>query len=314
MTSITPASPIIVSPSTSAQTMIQGLTTDQNNLANLEEEVSTGFAINTPSDNPEGAANLLQLNASLTRYTQYQNNAADGQGWLQSGNNTLNSVLSVLHQVQSVVESVSGQQLAGNGNELPSLAAQVTSALSEITNLANTTYENGQPIFGGTGSATQAYDPSGNYLGAGSAPTRTVAPGTQIAVSLTGPQVFGTGTSGLLSQTPGALGVLAQIASDLQSGTPTSVNQVETTDLQNLNASIQTVENAASTLGASQQAVEQFSSQATDQVTSLQEQLGSVQDINMASAITNLQLQQTAYQAALYATSQLSTDNLAKYL
>ena len=131
------------------------------------------------------------------------------------------------------------------------------------------------------------------------------------AHTLQKPQTRGKKT---LSQTPGALGVLAQIASDLQSGTPTSVNQVETTDLQNLNASIQTVENAASTLGASQQAVEQFSSQATDQVTSLQEQLGSVQDINMASAITNLQLQQTAYQAALYATSQLSTDNLAKYL
>jgi flagellin-like hook-associated protein FlgL len=34
----------------------------------------------------------------------------------------------------------------------------------------------------------------------------------------------------------------------------------------------------------------------------------------MAEAITNLQTQQTGYQAALYATSQLSADSLVKYL
>ena len=306
--------PLQMSPNTITQSMIQGLSTDQTNLSQLEEEISTGFAINTPSDNPAGAADLLQLNASLTRFSQYQTNASDAQGWLQTGNTAINSVLSVLHQVQSVVESVSGAQLAGNGSELPSLSAQVTSALNELIDLANTTYENGQPIFGGTGNATQAYDSSGNYLGAGSAPTRTVAPGTQIAISLTGPQVFGSGTSGLLGQTPGSLGVLAQIASDLSTGTSTSITNVETTDLQNLNSAIQTVEDAASTLGANQQAVGQFSSQASSTVTALQQQLGSLQDVNMATAITNLQMQQTAYQAALWATSQLSTDNLAQYL
>jgi len=314
VTSIDPSMPITYSPAAVANTMVEGLATDQNNLASLEQQVSTGFAINSPSDNPEGAANLLQLNASLTRFTQYQTNAADGKGWLEAGNGAVNSVLDVLHQVQSIVESVSGAQLAGNGSELPSLAEQVSSALSEISNLANTTYENGQPIFGGTGNATQAYDSSGNYLGAGNAPTRTVAPGTQIAVSLTGPQVFGTGTSGLLSQTSGSLGVLSQIVSDLQSGTPASISNVEGSDLQSLNAAIQTVEGAASTLGANQQAIEQFSAQATQTAGALQQQLGSVQDVNMASAITNLQLQQTAYQAALWATSQLSTDDLAKYL
>lgn len=314
MTSIDPTLPITMSPSSVSNQMIEDLGGDQTNLASLEQQISTGFAINQPSDNPEGAANLLQLNASLTRYTQYQTNAADGQGWLEAGNSALSSVMSVLDQVQSIVEGVSGDQLSGNGNELPSLAEQVSSALSEITNLANTTYENGQPIFAGTGNATQAYDSSGTYVGAGSAPTRTVAPGTQIAVSMTGPQIFGSGTTGLLSQTSGSLGVLAQIVQDLQTGTQASVSNVEGADLTNLNAAIQQVSAAAATLGSNQQAIEQFNTQASQATSTLQQQLGSVQDVNMASAITNLQLEQTSYQAALWATSQLSTDNLAKYL
>jgi flagellar hook-associated protein 3 FlgL len=314
MTTFDPMSAITMSPSVVSQTMVGDLNSDQTNLASLENQISTGFAINQPSDNPEGAADLLQLNQSLTRYTQYQTNASDADGWLQTGNNTLNTVLNVLQTVKSTVESVSGTNIAGGSDALSSLAAQVQNALSEITDLANTTYENGQPIFGGTGSSTSAYDATGTYQGAGSAPTRTVAPGTQISVSLTGPEVFGSGTTGLLSQTPGALGVLAQIASDLTSGTPSAVSNLEGSDLTNLDSAIQTVTNAASTLGASQDAVQQFSTQAASTVDSLQQQLGSIQDVNMATAISNLQLQQTAYQAALWATSQLSTDNLAQYL
>lgn len=314
MSSIESATAVTMSPSVLAQTMISGLSTDQNNLASLQQQISSGFAISTASDNPEGAANILQLNASLTRYTQYQSNAADALGWLQTGNSTVNTVLNVLHQVQSLAESVSGQQLGAGQAALSGIADQVDAALSQLQSIANTTYENGQPIFGGTGAQTQAYDSSGNYLGAGSPPTRTVAPGTQIAVAVTGPQVFGTGTTGVLSTTPGSLGVLAQMSADLRAGTTSSISQVEGADLTNLNNVISQAENAAATLGANQQSVEQFSAQATSNVSTLQQQLSSLQDVNMASAITNLQLQQTAYQAALYATSQLSTESLAKYL
>ena len=57
-----------------------------------------------------------------------------------------------------------------------------------------------------------------------------------------------------------------------------------------------------------------FAAQATASTSALQQELGAAQDVNMAQAITNLQLQQTSYQAALYATSQLHTDSLAEYL
>ncbi|HVC24887.1 MAG TPA: hypothetical protein VND23_03935, partial [Acidimicrobiales bacterium] len=161
-----------------------------------------------------------------------------------------------------------------------------------------------------------AYDAYGNYLGNSSAPTRTVAPGTRVPVAVTGPQVFGTGTTGLLGTGSGgsAVGVLQQIVNDLQTGTAASISNVENTDLTNLNNSLNQAETAAGVLGASQQSVEGFSTQATGSVSSLQQELGSVQDTNMAQALTSLQLQQAAYQSALYATSQLSSDSLVKYL
>lgn len=326
MTSINSTMPIVVTPNLLASTLDAGLSTDQSNLASLEQQIATGNAINVPSDNPAGAASLLQLQASLTRANQYSSNAQDGTGWLTLANSTVGSVLSNLQQVESLVQGISGSSLTGQSTTLKATADQVAAALTNITNLANTTYQGNQPLFAGTGAS--AYDTNGNYLGAGSAPTRTVAPGTQVPVSLTGPQVFGTGATAVLGNGQGTVpgssppvatptGVLQQIVNDLQSaagGSTTALKAVEGTDLTNLQSAISNVESAAGTLGAFQQQMEGFAQHATASVTALTQQLGNVQSTNVAQAITSLQLQQTAYQEALYATSQLSTDSLAKYL
>lgn len=331
MTSIASATPIMVTPEVLATTMVQGLTTDQTAMATLEEQISTGDAINAPSDNPAGAANLLQLQGALTRANQYAANAQDGVGWLSLGNSTVSSVLDVVQNIKSVIEGVSGSSLMGEPSTITSTADQVQSALSQLLDLANTTEEGGQPIFAGTGSSTAAYDANGNYLGNSVAPTRTVAPGTRVAIAVTGPEVFGPangatdafgGVNTSLLSSGGVLQTLVNdltsASTDLSAGNRTAaenmLSKVTGTDLQNLSAALDRVETAAGVLGANQQEVQGFSTQATDTISSLQQELGSVQDTNMAQALTNLQLQQTAYQEALYATSQLSSDSLAKYL
>ena len=334
MSMISSSIPIVVTPSVLVNTMVNGLTNDQSNLAATEQQVSTGDAINVASDNPAGAASMLQLQGSVVRANQYSANAADGVGWLSLGNSTVSSVLNVVQSIKSVVEGVSGSSLLGDPSTITSTAAQVQGALSQLLNLANTTEAGGQPIFAGTGNATSAYDANGNYLGNTTPPTRTVAPGTQVAVAVTGPTVFGTGATGLLGDGVGTnpvtgastpTGVLQQTYNDLtnaasdlasgnSSGAAAMLSKVTGTDLNNLTTALGNAETAAGTLGANQQAVEGFSSQATASVTALTGQLGAVQDTNMAQALTNLQLQQTAYQEALYATSQLSTDSLVKYL
>ncbi len=351
MSMISSGMPVVITPSVLVNTMVTGLTNDQSNLAATEQQVSTGDAINVASDNPAGAASLLQLQGGVVRANQYSANAADGVGWLSLGNSTVSSVLSVVQSIKSVIEGVSGSSLMSDPATITSTAAQVQGALSQLRNLANTTEAGGQPIFAGTGNATVAYDANGNYVGNFTPPTRTVAPGTQVAVAVTGPTVFGGPTTpggsttaaspSLLGTPPPSVsslggtytnyaseGVLQQTYNDLTSAATALSNGgmynnhsasfylklVTTTDLNALSTALSNAETAAGTLGANQQAVQGFASQATASATALTGQLGAVQDTNMAQALTNLQLQQTAYQEALYATSQLSTDSLVKYL
>lgn len=313
LTSITSATPVVVTPQVLSQSLIDDLTGDQSSLSSLEDQIASGNQINSPSDDPAGASQILQLQAATTRANQYEQNATYGASVLSLGNSTVNSALSILQSLLSTMNGLSGDLLTSSSAVLSSAAQEVSGDLEQLVGLANTTYGT-QPIFAGTGNTEEAYDSQGSYVGAGSAPTVTVAPGTTVAVGVTGPEVFGTGTSGLLSSVPGNLGVLAQLASDLQTGTPASLAAVTSTDIPNLEAAISQVETAAASLGAQQQSMESFQSQATSTSTAMQTELSSVQSVNMAEALTNLQLQNNSYQAALYATSQISADSIVKYL
>ena len=95
-----------------------------------------------------------------------------------------------------MVESVSGANLSNQPGALQALADQVVVGAAGAASTWPTPTTAGQAIFAGTGNVTQAYDQNGNYVGGGSAPTRTVAPGVQVAVGVTGDQVFGIGDDG----------------------------------------------------------------------------------------------------------------------
>lgn len=300
---------ISYTPQIIAQQLISGLNFDQANQASLEQQLSTGDMINKPSDNPAGAADLMQLNASMVRSQQYAANATDGSGWLSLGNSTMNQILSALQQARQAVLSVTGANLSNQPGALQGLAQQVSAVRQELINLSNTNY-GGQAIFAGTGNVTTAYDQNGNYVGGGAAPTRTVAPGVQVAVGVTGDQVFGSGTTGLL----GTTGVLAQIVQDLQTGTTTSLDNVTTTDLQALDNATTTVTTQAAQMGSNYQRMQTFAQQATNTQQALQAQMTGLDATNIAQVSTQLTEAQQTYQSALWATSQLSQESLVQFL
>ena len=300
---------ITYTPSVIADQLVSSLLTDQSQQAMLEEQLASGNRVNVPSDNPAAAADILQLNASSVRAQQYSSNANDGLGWLALGNSTVNQSLSVLQQARQTVLALSGANLSGQGTALTGMATQIGSYRQELINLANTTYA-GQAIFAGTGNVSAAYDSNGNFIGGGGAPTRTVGPGVQVPVGVTGPAIFGSGTSGLL----GSNGVLAQIQQDITTGTSASLNQAETTDLQALDTAITQVESQAGILGVSYQRMQAFSQQATDTMAALQSQISGEDSVNIAQVTTQLTQTQQSYQAALWATAQLQQQSLVQFL
>lgn len=305
------AYPISYTPAVISSQLIQALNTDQSQQAALEVQLSSGQTVNSPSDNPAAAASILQLNSTLARSQQYSNNATNGLAWLSLGTSTLNQVVSTLQSVQQAVTALSGNALGGQTAATTGALAQVRAGIQQLTNLANTTYD-GQPIFAGTGNATQAYAANGTYLGGGSPPTRTVAPGTQLTIAAAGPAVFGDGTTSpaLL----GAGGVLQAMANDLANPTTANLADLQSTQAQALQHALGNVTEQAAQLGTNYQEMQVFSQQATSAQAALQNQLSSQDSVDVAQATTQLAQDQQSFQSALWATTQIDKNSLVQYL
>lgn len=282
-----------------AATSMAGLQGNLSRLQSLQQQLSSGRAISRPSDSPTGTVSAMQIRADKARLEQYSRNASDGVSWLGTADTALTTMLDNIRRVRDL--TLQGMNGSTDANGRQALAAEVTSIRDELLGLANTTYQD-KPVFAGTAAVKQAYDTAGNYLGNGTALTRTVAPNTQVEVSVAGSTVFGA---------PGndVFGVVAGIAGDL-TGNPTNLGA----GLDALDAAMQTIENELSGVGSRYNRIETMRDLADGKVVSLTSDLSEVESADLPKTIMDLQMQQVAYQSALGATSRVLQPTLMDYL
>jgi flagellar hook-associated protein 3 FlgL len=131
---------------------------------------------------------------------------------------------------------------------------------------------------------------------------RTIGLNTKIAVNVDGGTVFGVGTDSVFS-------ILDDIATSLE-GTGTGLSN----ELSRLNDIAVSIRNGLSTVGARTNQLERMRQAADDAVLNVSKTLSDVEDIDLPQTITELQLQQTAYQAALAAGARVMQPSLIDFL
>jgi len=134
---------------------LSNLTTRQNNLANLQESLSSGKKITSPSDDPTGAAQAERALNRLARIATDQRALEVQRNSISMAESTLGDVTSALQEVRDLVVS------AGNGSfsssERKTVALQINSLRERILSLANSQDSNGQPMFAALGSALKPF-------------------------------------------------------------------------------------------------------------------------------------------------------------
>lgn len=293
--SIMPATPMAF-----AGQLLNDLGITETSLETSETELTTGNAINQPSDNPPGAVETLQIQAAQSRVASYIANANAGLGTLGSTQDALESAISTLNQAQDQLEAASQSQdsptaMAAAGTELQSLS-------SALLQIANTSYD-GYAVFGGTSAATEAYDTAGNYAGNATVATVTVASGMQLATGVTGESVFGSGTTSIF-------GVLNAAAADLTAGNLSGAQAAEA----EVSTYITQANDAVATVGSLYDQVNQASEAASSTATTLSSELSNVLGANIASVDTTYQQDQSSLQAGLYAVANVVPQSLLEYL
>jgi len=284
-----------------ATNVLVGLQGNLSRLGDLQQRLSSGKQISRPSDSPTGTVAAMQYRGDLATVRQYSRNADDGIGWLGTADTTLSNVMDQVQRVRELVLEGMSNGAGGSSDSRLAIATEVSQIHDATIGLANTRYGD-RPIFGGTTTGSSAYDNAGNYLGDNNVVQRTVGDNVKVQVGTPGPTVFGAG-GGQLFQ------IMSDIATDLQTN-PSNLS----TDLDRLDTATTNLKAVQSAVGARYNQVSQMQQFANDKVDSLTSQLSDVEDIDLPQTITDMQMQQVAYQAALSAGAKVVQPSLVDFL
>ena len=263
-------------------------------LLKAEEKVATRKLINRPSDDPIGMGKVLDYRKTLSSIDQYNNNIVSAKNRTEFTDTLLENLYDLLGQAKQISTE--------HSNELdPELrqgaAQQVEGIYDQVLAIANTRY-NGNYLFAGHKTDTQPFTKDGNYNatynGDSGEISIIVGEGAQVRINLTGNEVFtgvavasGTNVFDDLRDIKVALeaepfdgSVVSSLADNLAKG----ANQVEgATVRQSITYKrLETTENHW----------DKFKN-------SVENMLSKIEDVALATAIVELQAQETAYEVSL---------------
>ncbi|MET7420628.1 flagellar hook-associated protein FlgL [Dactylosporangium sp. NPDC005555] len=267
----------------------------------LQNQLSSGKLITKASDSPGGAVIAMQHRADMATLNQYSRNADDGIGWLNMADTSLSSASTQLNRARELVLSGLSSGSAGSPEAREAIALEVENIRDSMINLSNTTYLD-RPIFGGSTPGAIAFDKNGVYQGDDGKINRTISGNATVRVDTGAEDVFGSGNTNVFH-------LLGKIADDLRND-PVGLQA----DLSEVDTAQKRIQAGLSGVGSRYNQVSEMQQTAQNRVLDLRAQLSDVEDIDLPKTITELALQQTAYQAALAATAKVIQPSLVDFL
>jgi flagellar hook-associated protein 3 FlgL len=285
--------------------LLADLQTDQQNVNQAVLQASSGQSVNTLSDNPMAAGQLVVNRAQIADVDQFSYSVSTVQGSLNTADSALNSVVNSLTQAVSVGTEAAGGTLSST--ELQALTQQVDEIEQQVVGLANTTYQ-GNYIFSGSAVTTQAYALDNStgavtYNGNGDSNNVEVGEGQTASLNVPGSSIF---------NAPGAdvFQSLTSLGNAIQSGDPSGMG----TAISSVQAALNNVIAQRSVYGVRLQQLDADGSNLSQEKLALQQDQTTLIGADEAQVATNLSQAQATLQTAIAAASQVSQDNLLSYL
>jgi flagellar hook-associated protein 3 FlgL len=169
----------------------QAIGMSQSQLMSTELQMSTGKQINSPADNPVGAANVAALNGTVSQLTQFKSNQNAAQLQLNLADSTMTNFLNVVQDVQQrLVQAGDGSY---SDSQRAALAQGLQGDLSQMIGLANTSDGQGGYLFAGSQQSAPPFSQTGNnvtYNGNSTLQSVQVSQNRLLQIKFSGDDVF----------------------------------------------------------------------------------------------------------------------------
>jgi flagellar hook-associated protein 3 FlgL len=269
------------------------------------EQLSTQKQINRPSDDPQGARNVLSLRQSLDKMEQYQHNLTTGEQFLRDSEVTLSNVKDVLNRAKEL--AIQGRNGIQSQESRNAIAAEVQQLQQQLLTESNTSI-NGEYIFAGYRTSTKPFaldvsqpsvDPVATFSGDSNVRSVQISDASNLTVQSRGDLIFmGDGTAATvdLFQTLADLEVALR-AGNIDDSDPSSIGA----QIDNLQTGMNQVINEITSIGANENRVSDTQSYLDTQMETLKSLVSSIEDADIAQTSFDYQQSSLALQATINA-------------
>jgi flagellar hook-associated protein 3 FlgL len=276
----------------------------QARLQKTQEALATGKKINSASDDPVASAQITAVRTELNRLEVMQKNVNTAYDELAMTEASLSSAEDLISRAREI--SVQGANSVLGPEDRAILATEIDAIRNQLFKLSNTQSPMGDYIFAGHATNQPAFvDNAGNYefQGDGGQRTLNIAAGVTVSVRTSGNQVFGEGETGIFA-------VLQNLAGGLRAEDDEIIQRSITRIDDSQQLMLQGIADLGSRMGLVED--QQLLNEAFN--VQLKESLSGLEDVDYAKAISDMNLQMVALQAAQQTYAQTKDLNLFNYL
>ncbi len=259
-------------------------------------QANTGQRINTMSDDPVDASQIMRMESQVRDIDQFRRNGTFATTKLSTEDVAISSLRDVLSKAKKLAMTTT----ASDPNDpLRQAALREAQALrDQIISLGNTKVGN-QYIFGGDASTTAPFRPDGSYVGTLTPQTVDINAGVSVAVNHPGQPLF-----------TGAIWAVDELIQDLTTGTPEDISATA--------AGLDAAQNVAlgiqSEVGSRLKDVKDATTMLATQSSALLDRRDALRDVDQATAIVQLQQEQSALERAYSVVGRVLQSTLTDYL
>src|SRR5437016_938553 len=143
--------------------LLASIQQSRQNLDTATQQLSSGRTVNQLSDDPSAAAQLVENHDQAGQDDQFLRNLSGLQSKFQVADSSLSNVVQLLTRAISIGTEGANGTLSASDRQ--AIAGEVQGLLTQLVNLANTSYQ-GTYIFSGTTVTTQPFglDPATNTV------------------------------------------------------------------------------------------------------------------------------------------------------
>jgi flagellar hook-associated protein 3 FlgL len=293
-----------------SRSVLSDLNDVSNRLAKTQQKMSSGKQITRASDDPYGTSRALTLRGELAGTQQYQRNVSEATAWQDVTDSALATMSDALRRAREL--ALQGASDGAGAAARTAAAQEIDQLIESVKQSANASYS-GHYVFSGTATSTPPYAVGGTdaYAGDGGLVAREIGPGVSVQVNVLGSAVLGSGQGAADGK---LLNVLRDISQHLKSGTTVDANTLRTTDLKGLDTSLDTINTVRATVGATTNRLASADGRLQQVEESTTKLLSDVEDADMAKTYTDFSMQQSVYQSALRAGSNIVQQSLLDFL